>query len=175
MARDDVPLHIRLRDARRAKGLTQSALASQADCKQSAVSMMEQGNATALSSEKIRHIGRILGIETPELTEEVISPPAIPGRAYCPVYDCPTNRPFTVGERLLLLPKHATFHGSRATRCPMCGELLERACPECKTPIGPGACCEDCGTPYVTAPTELPIPLSQWAAEQLERIQSICT
>ncbi|NLF84675.1 MAG: helix-turn-helix transcriptional regulator, partial [Lentisphaerae bacterium] len=32
-----LPLHRRLRDARRAQGLTQSALAAQAGCKQSAL------------------------------------------------------------------------------------------------------------------------------------------
>ncbi len=172
MVREEVPLHIRLRDARRANGLTQSALAAQADCKQSAISMMEQGNAAALSREKVRHIGQILNIETPELAEEACSLPGISARVFCPVYDCPSNRPFTVGERLLLLPKPIPSHG-RSTRCAMCGELLERTCPECKIPVGPGACCGDCGTPYVTAPTELPIPLSQWSADQLARIQSL--
>ena len=35
--------------------------------------------------------------------------------------------------------------------CAMCGELLERACPNCGAPVHAGAICSLCGQPYVVA------------------------
>ncbi|MBR1835922.1 MAG: helix-turn-helix domain-containing protein, partial [Kiritimatiellae bacterium] len=54
-----------LRRGRLAAGLTQSALAQKVGCKQSALSMLEHGSATAVSRETLARIADAVGVELP--------------------------------------------------------------------------------------------------------------
>jgi hypothetical protein len=35
--------------------------------------------------------------------------------------------------------------------CAVCGEVLEKRCPNCNAPIHEGAVCSFCGSPYVSS------------------------
>ena len=53
----------KFKEARKAKGLNQSALAQAVGCKQSAVSMFEAGMATKLSDEAVGKMAELLGLD----------------------------------------------------------------------------------------------------------------
>ena len=168
------PLYRILSDARRAKGMTQSALAHQAECKQSAVSMMERGKEDALSWAKIETIAGILDVDVlsfaPE-SEAIISTGAA-SASYCPVFDCPANTPYAVNGRLLAMPR--AEHTCGGKHCAYCGELLETVCPGCGIPLAVGsACCRDCGTPYIFTPEELPEGAESWAEKQRSNLKDL--
>ncbi|MBQ9727452.1 MAG: helix-turn-helix transcriptional regulator [Kiritimatiellae bacterium] len=158
-----------LRRGRLAAGLTQSALAQKVGCKQSALSMLEHGSATAVSRETLARIADAVGVELPPepaaavLAAAAAAPPA--GFAFCPDFECPTNMPYFVGSELLLLPLGSAGAGRH---CAACGELLERACRACGAPVRRGCgCCTACGAPLVAAPAAgfAPDPRA-WAAER---------
>ena len=44
-----------------------------------------------------------------------------------------------------------TFSVRRGTVCALCGEILERRCPNCGAPVHAGAICSLCGQPYISA------------------------
>ena len=52
----------KLRDARRQAGLSQQVLAAEVGCKQSALSMFEQGRPTKLSAEVVEKLAKRFGI-----------------------------------------------------------------------------------------------------------------
>lgn len=144
--------------ARRRRGLTQSELARQAGCRQSAVSMFERGHANALARPTIDALLKLLEIELPAADSHTASSPAaLPSSTtahrYCPVFDCPSNVPFTVQGALLIKPQ--TQPAANARHCAFCGELLENACPECGAAVSGGACCAQCGSPYISTPPHL--------------------
>jgi transcriptional regulator with XRE-family HTH domain len=134
--------------ARRKKGVTQSELAQNVSCKQSAISMFERGNPNALSSEKQQAIAKLLDIAWPPLDDIASESPST--LAFCPNFDCPANYPYRVANQLLFMPYLA--HDSNSTNCKYCGEVLEKACPNCKTHFQSGACCQVCGTAYISIP-----------------------
>lgn len=147
-----LPLHRRLRDARRAKGLTQSALAAQAGCKQSALSMMESGRMEALARGTIEKIAGLLEVSLDPGAGAGTAAPAAPsaGRAVCPNGECPSNVPFVVNGELVFWPRRQPAPGGR--HCAFCGEVLERQCRQCGAPVTAGACCPQCGTAHVLPP-----------------------
>lgn len=149
---NNLPLHRRLRDARRARGLTQSALAEQAGCKQSALSMMESGRMEALARGTIEKLAGILEVPLdPEAAPAaVVSAAPTAGRAVCPNGDCPSNVPFVVDGELIFWPRRQPAPGGR--HCAFCGEVLERQCRSCGAPVTEGACCPQCGTAHVLPP-----------------------
>jgi transcriptional regulator with XRE-family HTH domain len=172
-ARDStsLPLFRRLRDARRAKGLTQCALAEQAGCKQSALSMMESGRMEALAHGTIVKIAEILGV--------VIEPvpagaghavPAVPpaGRSICPSFDCPSNVPFVVNGEVIFWPRRQPTATGR--HCVFCGEVLAQACRRCGAPITEGACCPECGAVHVLPPEAGTNDIEQWAERRRRQI-----
>lgn len=153
MADSRAELYRVLAAARRAQGVTQSALAKQVGCKQSAISMMERGRSNALAWSTLQAIGQALevGVEAfaSETEADANVPP--PGRGYCPTFDCPANTPYIVNGTLYAMPRpHAVAGGG--DHCRYCGELQETQCPGCGTNVGEGACCCACGTPYVPTP-----------------------
>ena len=136
------------KDARRALGLTQSALASDIGCHQEALSMFERGNATKLSEEYVSRMAERLGIDIKALQEQE----SAAGKAasvmvsigYCTDPECPSNTAYAVGGR--------TFHKitlQKGIYCAHCGEVLEKSCPSCGAALNEGACCTMCGTRYV--------------------------
>ena len=142
-------------------------LARRVDCAQSAISMMEGGNASALARSTLEGISKILGVEIPPETpaSEIAPVPSPAGIRICPNADCPSNLPYRVGPEVLFLPRAQRMAGSR---CPICGEILLSSCPECGKPIQEGsACCPDCGTALVPSTIETAAATDAW----LERRQ----
>ena len=153
---DDI--HLIFRNARRAAGLTQAALAEQAGCMQSAISMMESGRMDALSSSTIEKIASILGVvlEAPEAAGGTVQTLPQSHPRFCPNPECPSCFPYLVGRELFFLPQAAD---AGAKYCHLCGEVLLESCPACGAPCPlPSACCRDCGQALITPPPTLPPP-----------------
>ncbi len=161
----------KFKEARKAKGLNQSALAQAVGCKQSAVSMFEAGMATKLSDEAVGKMAELLGLDLaamlkadeerrkaqggmnvlPVMAAGVVSPGDVQiARGYCPNCQCPSNVPYVVDGRLLYRPSRLMASPGGGTRCVQCGEMLEMRCPACGAPLNEGACCGVCGSAYVT-------------------------
>ncbi|NOY81030.1 MAG: helix-turn-helix domain-containing protein [Kiritimatiellaeota bacterium] len=161
-----------LRKLRIEAGLTQSELARQAGCSQSAVSMFEAGRRDALSREKLASIAERLGLDPSRLEIPGPEPAAGSVAGFCPVDECPSNVPFVVRGRLCFNPTIRRVRAEGRAFCPFCGELLETRCsnPECNAPAHRGSSvCPECGTAYVhsirmrEAPAEAQ---ERWAANQ---------
>ncbi|MCL1887651.1 MAG: helix-turn-helix domain-containing protein [Kiritimatiellaeota bacterium] len=156
-------LQNQIRDARRQHGLTQAELARQAGCTQSALSMYESGQDSALAAETLRKIAGLLGVALKK-EEAPAEPSAPPRRAFCPNLQCPAAFPYFAGDELLARPR---FYG-HARHCPHCGEFLEAACPHCRAPLGEnlGACCAACGKPLVLATLPGDVSPREWLRER---------
>lgn len=153
------------KEARKAKGLNQSALARVLGCQQSAISMFEGGQSTKLSDETVRKMADFLGVEMPKGESEKESTDAVVpvaqacgegvvgvlARGYCPNGHCPSNIPYVVEGRLFYRPNRVLASPTGGVRCTQCGEVLEMRCPVCGAPLNDGACCAVCGSAYVTS------------------------
>ncbi len=146
----------RMREARRAAGLSQSMLAAEIGCKQNAISMVEQGDGTKLNDEAIKKICAKFKIdlepkEEPKAETPVVLVPRAPvaHTAYCPNAFCPSHAEYFVDGRRLLKPDRVAQDPVGGKFCAVCGEILERACPNCGAPIHDGAICSHCGEAYV--------------------------
>jgi len=146
----------RVRAARREAGLTQSALAREVGCKQSALSMFEQGDGTKLNDEAIGKLAKKFGLEIKTKSAESATPPLSSilhplssASGYCPNPHCPSNHRYQVEEKILYRPDRAAADPVGGKYCAVCGELLERHCPNCGAPVHDGAICSLCGDPYV--------------------------
>ncbi len=145
-----------LRDARRQAGLSQQVLAAEVGCKQSALSMFEQGRPTKLSTEVVEKLAQCLGVS---LTAAAPSPGAptpapaapnyAPGSGFCPNPQCPSNRAYQVAGRALYSPDRSAADPIGGRFCAVCGEVLERLCPNCGAWVHAGAVCSHCGQPYI--------------------------
>lgn len=147
---------LKFKEARKAKGLNQSALAKAVGCQQSAISMFEGGMVTKLSDDTVQKLSEFLGVPLEEVkVAEPVPAPAmpvlesLPVKGYCPNCRCPSNVPYVVEGRLFFRPSHLEVPAG-AKYCPDCGELLEMRCPVCGAPLNAGACCAICGSTYVT-------------------------
>ena len=145
--------------ARREAGLTQGQLAAEVGCKQSALSMFEQGDGTKLNDEVIEKLAKKFNLSlTPSVSPSQATTPPLPHfptpplhHGFCPNPHCPTNKEYFVEEIRLFLPDRETADPVGGKYCAMCGELLERACPNCGAPVHAGAICSLCGQPYISA------------------------
>lgn len=145
--------------ARREAGLTQGQLAAEVGCKQSALSMFEQGDGTKLNDEVIEKLAKKFNLSlTPSVSPAQVNTPPHPHfstpplhHGFCPNPHCPTNKEYFVEEIRLFLPDRETADPVGGKYCAMCGELLERVCPNCGAPVHAGAICSLCGQPYVVA------------------------
>ncbi|MDP6524957.1 MAG: helix-turn-helix transcriptional regulator [Kiritimatiellia bacterium] len=150
--------HEFFRRTRREKGITQAELARLAGCTQSAVSMFEAGRRDAVNDATIQTIASVLDIDLkgPDATGAEAAAAAFVAK-YCPIDDCPSNFPYLVRNRVLLMPGIVNSAVQEKTRCRLCGELLESTCSngDCMAPVTRGACCHLCGTPYVSFIGEL--------------------
>ncbi|MBQ9694016.1 MAG: helix-turn-helix domain-containing protein [Kiritimatiellae bacterium] len=161
-----------IKTARLQRHLSQSALARQVGCKQSALSMFEGGRSTALSAQVIGKICDTLGLLPPTAAELSAEDETLRNRlqhgerVFCPNPQCPCNLPMTLGNRVILVPKahHAT---TGEIHCGWCGEVLERRCPECGAAINPGAFCAQCGSAYLA---DVPETADPRRVAQSERI-----
>ena len=143
--------------ARREAGLTQGQLAAEVGCKQSALSMFEQGDGTKLNDEVIEKLAKKFNLSlTPSVSPAQVNTPPLPHfptpplhHGFCPNPHCPTNKEYFVEEIRLFLPDREAADPVGGKYCAMCGELLERKCPNCGAPVHAGAICSLCGQPYV--------------------------
>ena len=142
-------------EARRREGLSQSALAEEVGCMQSAISMFEKGNVTKLSKETIQKLSDRLKVPLEDNDSEIANITSIPAiksvYGFCPDCSCPSNVPYLVGERLFFRPSRHLASPTGGKRCALCGEVLELHCPVCGAGLNDGACCGVCGSPYVTS------------------------
>ena len=65
------PLRIRLRDARKAKGLTQVQLAKRARVNQQDISRLEMGTTRTVNLAMLDRLAQALGVKATELLEDV--------------------------------------------------------------------------------------------------------
>lgn len=171
-------VHLLIRRARRAKGLTQMALAAQAGCKQSALSMLEMGRMTALSHETLRKIAEILDISLPESdvgkgvaeghSNGGIS---VSSRLICPNPFCLSNHPYFIGEELFFSANGMAGNGHH---CALCGEVMLSRCPHCGSTIRQaGGCCSVCGEPFVAMPDGMLENAREWVQTHRVEIEQL--
>lgn len=150
---------LKIKEARRAAKLSQSVVAVEVGCKQSALSMFEQGDGTKLNDEVVEKLAKKFGVDlTAKSGAEVHSSAQTPSfspfveqalRGFCPNPHCPSNRPYEVEGRSYLLPDRTKADPVGGKFCAYCGEVLEKRCPNCGAPVHDGAICSLCGDPYV--------------------------
>jgi DNA-binding Xre family transcriptional regulator len=161
-----------IKTARLQRHLSQSALARKVGCKQSALSMFESGRATALGAQTIGKLCDELGLLPPSQAELSAAarhemPNSLSGeRTFCPNPQCPSNLPIQVGQKVTLVPR-GHLAQAHECHCAWCGEVLERACPECGATVNPGAFCTCCGTAYLV---ETPATVDPKRLSQSERL-----
>lgn len=143
----------KIKDARRAAKLSQSIVANEVGCKQSALSMFEQGDGTKLNDAVIRKLAEKFGVSLSagrgtEATAPAVRPATVV-RGFCPNPKCPSNVAYEVDARTLLRPDRSAADPAGGRFCAVCGEVLEKHCPNCGAAVHDGAICSFCGEPYV--------------------------
>ena len=146
----------KIKDARRAQGISQSALALEVGCKQSALSMFEQGDGRKLNDEVITKLAEKFSISLVE--EKKIAPEEVKiaevseiCKGFCPNPNCPSNHSYTVEGRTFYRPERANCDPVGGKFCAVCGEVLEKRCPNCGSLVHDGAVCSFCGQAYVVS------------------------
>lgn len=146
---------LKLRDARRELGISQSELAKEVGCKQSALSMFECGDGTKLNDEVVGKLAEKFGIELPtQASQESSAAVAFTvssssERGFCPNPHCPSNHAYEIDGRIFAKPSRDECDPVFGKFCALCGEVLEKKCPNCGARIHEGAVCSFCGQPYV--------------------------
>lgn len=145
----------KLKAARKAAKVGQSELAREVGCKQSAISMFENGSPTKLSEETIRRIAKKFGVSLSVDDQEGPTASVLPAtsltKGFCPNPKCPSNSAYEVDGRRFFIPDREKADPVCGRFCAICGEVLEKHCPNCGAPINSGAVCSICGDPYVSA------------------------
>ena len=117
--------------------------------------MFEQGDGTKLNEAVIKKLAEKFGVslkaEEPAAGVVNIAVPAAVSsvRGFCPNPKCPSNAPYEVDGRTLLRPDRSAADPVHGKFCALCGEILEKRCPNCGAPVHDGSICSFCGEPYV--------------------------
>ena len=140
--------------ARHSAKLSQSVVAAEVGCKQSALSMFEQGDGTKLNDAVIQKLAEKFGVSLADekgagSSVPMVMPPVSAGRGFCPNPKCPSNASYEVDGRTLLRPDRSAADPAGGKFCALCGEVLEKRCPNCGASVHDGAICTFCGEPYV--------------------------
>lgn len=144
-----------IKEARREAGLSQSQLSAEVGCKQSALSMFEQGDGTKLNDDTIEKLASKFGIALPARDGEARSSakifvaPSGRGTGFCPNPSCPSHTEYHVEGKRLLMPDRFKSDPVGGKFCAICGEILERSCSNCGVSVHDGAVCSICGKPYI--------------------------
>lgn len=148
---------LKIKEARRAAKLSQSVVAAEVGCLQSALSMFEQGDGTKLNEAVVKKLAEKFGVSL--TAEEVENPARVPVvfaagdevkvRGFCPNAHCPSNKVYEVDGRTYALTNRPAADPVGGRFCALCGEVLEKRCPNCGAPVHDGAICSLCGDPYV--------------------------
>lgn len=146
----------RIKEARRKAGLSQGEVSAEVGCKQPALSMFEQGDGTKLNDEVIEKLAKKFGVDLHAVAEDPAEKATVvrveskgPVIGFCPNPHCPSNISYEVEGRLLLKPNRALADPVGGKFCALCGEVLEKKCPTCGSPVHEGGFCSFCGDPYV--------------------------
>ena len=147
---------MKIKEARKHAKLSQSEVAAEVGCKQSALSMFEQGDGTKLNDEVIERLAKKFGVdlkespkEMPSVTPVVREQKSRPATGFCPNPHCPSNVSYEIDGRLFLKPNRSVADPVGGKFCALCGEVLEKCCPNCGAPVHEGGICSFCGDPYV--------------------------
>lgn len=145
---------MKIKEARREAGLSQSVLAAEVGCKQSALSMFEQGDGTKLNDAVVEKLAKKFGIDLKAPVEKA-APAELRlvttvATGFCPNPHCPSNRCYEVDGRTFYRPDRTSADPVGGKFCALCGEILEKRCPNCGAPVHEGAVCSHCGEPYVS-------------------------
>lgn len=150
---------LKIKEARRAAKLSQSVVAAEVGCKQSALSMFEQGDGTKLNDEVVEKLAKKFNVDlTAKPTAETATvegqnvsqaTPSVPGTGYCPNPHCHSNHLYEIDGRTFAKPDRHMADPVGGKFCAICGEILLKRCPNCGAPVHEGAICSYCGEPYV--------------------------
>ena len=150
----------RIKEARKNAKLSQSVVAAEVGCKQSALSMFEQGDGTKLNDEVVERLAKKFGVDLKAAATEKAEPGQVcgvlmatatdPGTGYCPNPHCPSNHRYEIDGRSFAKPDRQAADPVGGKFCAVCGEVLLKRCPNCGLPVHDGAICSHCGEPYVT-------------------------
>ena len=115
--------------------------------------MFEQGDGTKLNDAVIGKLAKKFGVSLEDSVPESlpVRAPVVASssRGFCPNPKCPSNAAYTVDGRTFLRPDRAAADPVGGRYCALCGEVLEKRCPNCGAQIHDGAICSFCGEPYV--------------------------
>ena len=147
----------KLKEARREAGLSQGEIALEIGCKQSAISMFERGEVTKLSEESVIKYAKkfavdlkaVEAVDDGERQEKKIESLKIPHTGFCPNPACVSHHRYEVEGRIFLRPERAVTDPVGGRYCAVCGEVLERVCPNCGAAVHEGAVCSICGKSYI--------------------------
>lgn len=170
------PLNLLIRDARRARGMTQKALAEQIGCSQPAICKFEHGEPGVFSHETLRDICARLNVafyesdsDTKDSCADTPSSPLeyspisdaeeLESLQFCPNFHCVKATRFCSNGKIVLMPAmYMAPRGLFTLHCTGCGAELSHGCRDksCVTPLVKGAAfCYGCGTSLVEIPESL--------------------
>lgn len=135
-----------LKRARMARGMTQAEAARSIQAQQSAISMFERGDSSALGLDRVQRLAELLGVS--------LAPGALAGVApakalgFCEEVDCPSHARRIVGVRLIVQAGFVRMPGDGPALCAICLSPLHRSCPACEAPLVESLQCGSCSKPY---------------------------